>query len=211
MIKPLAVLAAVVLLAGAASATTIGSDLIERGVTDTCIGCLFVYIPFPTSAIGQTVTSWGFFDNRAGANLITPVLFSGTGSALEVAAIGTTRTNAGGGAQTYDFGLVSGTAAVGANMYFGWRDGNAGGSIVNAGTIQFELTGGPGILYHTSAAGVYQFNGALTVGQAYTFSNQLTEARIYSADVTYTPEPAVFGLLGSGLLALVVAARRVKR
>lgn len=83
------------------------------------------------------------------------MLFSGTGLGLEVAAIGTTRTNATSGAQTYDFGLVSGTATIGANMYFGWRDGNAGGSIINAGTIQLDLAGGPGTLYHTSVAGVY--------------------------------------------------------
>ena len=205
------------LAAPGAGAATIGSPLVGREIRDYNIGGLFVY-DLLLVPVGSQVVSWGFYSldtpnprSTSGLNnLITPLLFANTsGNNFEIIGIGTTQTNANTGAQYFSFGLTYGSNIVGSNTYFGWRDGNISGSIVNDGSIELDYSGGPGLLYYPTNAPT-TFSGAIAPGQVYQFTDNTTTGRTYSVEVTTAPipEPASMLLFGTGLIGLGAWRRR---
>jgi hypothetical protein len=209
--RRLGVLLLVVLaFAGIGFADIQGSALIQRSYAgaDTCIGCLFAYIPFQPQDVGGHVTDWGIYASQAG-NDITPLLLEkGSGFNFTIVGIGTTQHPTTTGVQWFSFGLDTGVDTVDANTYFGWRDGNASGSVTNAGTISLDLNGGPGLEYYIGPP--YQFSGGISVNQTYGFINASTDTRSYSVEAV-VPEPSailLLGFFGVGLSAFSGALRR---
>jgi hypothetical protein len=89
---------------------------------------------------GYQLQNWSFC-NRHGAaqqgRVVTPLIFKKTGDTYQLTGIGTTRTNAGTGAQTFPFEPVAGTAEVGEDHYFGFFTGDRDGK-PNAGVIEYD-------------------------------------------------------------------------
>ena len=188
-------------------ADVLGSPLIQRLETDSCTGCLFAYAVVPGADANQTLSSWAFYADaaptspRPGGNLITPILFSPTGTVL---GIGTTQTVTSPGAQSYSFGLASGSNVIQAGDLLGWRDGGTAANSGNNGTISLFLDGGPGIHYYSCVVqGTCAFSGSVAVGDTFALENASTTARSYSAEFTTTPEPGFYGALTLGLGVLI--------
>ena len=97
---------------------------------------------------------------------ITPVLIDPNG--WVITGIGATQTVSGPGLYTFNFDLVSGSAAVTPNMTFGWYDGSA--TSANQGTISFDRA--------ATAVGVRDFTQPIfpTVGESYTTQDDFTGA-----------------------------------
>lgn len=217
-------------LAASGFADVLGSALIQRSYngTDYCTGCLFAYAQVPLGDSGQQLSSWSFYaaanpsfptnGNANGVgNLITPLIFN---SSFTLIGIGTTQASTGPGIQSYAFGLTSGTDVLAAGDWLGWRDGSV--SSQNNGTISLDMSGGPGLFYHTCDNPTADSNGTtcyysasdpnpVTVGDTLSFSDASTSARSYSVEYTTTPEPAFYGALAVGLAGLIVTVRRRKK
>jgi hypothetical protein len=192
-------------------AATIGSSLVSRTTLDYNTGGLFIYnVAFPNP--GEVLDSWAFFnDNAASAGRqITPLLFEKTGGVtFQIAGVGTARTNLASGIQSHAFGLSSGSAVIGgANYYFGWRDGTAGGAADN-GVIELDFGGGPGLYYYPTNPPTL-FNAPVNAGDSFTFSTATTTSRTYSVQAnTVVPEPATLVFVGAALLLLPL--RRLRK
>ena len=127
---------AVLSLAATAGTITLGDPVIDRALDDGAIGAMFVQ---PEPLFQGQMTNWNFFDNDTPGQQVTPLIFQRTGpGAFRIAGIGTTRTSTGGGAQSFSFGLTSGSDLTGSDYYFGWKDGSNGTD--NAGTMDFGFT-----------------------------------------------------------------------
>ena len=124
-------------------AETIGSALANRGSVDGALGLIFTNPGAMTFSGSGSVLSWEMFAGKGTPEVIgrqiTPLVFD-QNSVLT--GIGATRTIAATGLNSFDFGLVDGTDAVGDGSVFGWRDGAATGA-GNAGTISLQSAGGP--------------------------------------------------------------------
>ena len=89
---------------------------------------------------GYRLQTWSFFNGKGGAQQgrsITPLIFRKRDVGFELTGVGTTRSNTGGGLQTFDFEPVSGSDAVGDGYFFGWYDGDAAAA-PNAGVVEFD-------------------------------------------------------------------------
>ena len=199
------------LSASGAAADTIGSPLVQRETRDYNIGGLFVY-DLQLGPVGSRVVEWGFYSHGAtngvqgstgAGNAITPLLFEHLGGyQFQIVGVGTTRTNANTGAQRFDFQLVDGSAVVGANTYFGWRDGDSGGAQLNDGSIELNYDKGPGLFYYPTNAPT-RLEGPIGLGATFSFTQASTQDRTYSVQVTTVPDGgATLLLLGLGLAGL---------
>ncbi|MBN2023598.1 MAG: hypothetical protein JW809_12505 [Pirellulales bacterium] len=216
--KRLAALGAIIVLLAAGPAVasiTVGNSLVDRGITDTATGYVFVLGTQPSEAVGNIVTSWAFFDDETGGatvdgRLVTPLIFNKVGSLFQIAGIGTTRATDRGGIQEFAFDLVSGSALIGPDSYLGWRDGNIDGTVVNQGVIEFEWESDPST-YEPYTGIVYRGNpGALLVPGA-AFAGTADGRRTYSVQFTAVPEPAslaVWSLLAAAGLVWTVRRRQ---
>lgn len=89
---------------------------------------------------GYELQTWSFYNNNGAAQkdrVATPLLFQKQGAGFQLIGIGTPRTNAGTGVQTFAFEPIAGTAVIGEDCFFGWYDGHAEG-VPNAGVVEFE-------------------------------------------------------------------------
>lgn len=196
------------LLCGISSAATIGNPIVDRSTIDTCNGCSFALsTPFTTS--GQ-LTAWSFWADVTGLSL-TPLIYQNTGSNFVITGIGTTVTVSALGAQTYAFGLQSGSDLVDANFYFGYRDGTT--VAANTGTIPFTDSASGALQYYfgDGAAGP---NANPVVGETMTlgsFNGGLLD-RNYSIQATSTasavPEPSAWLLMAGGFGGLLLRRRK---
>ena len=168
-------------------------DLINRPSNDGANGFIFVQldpIAFDPDA-PQSVVRWSFFDNDAGdiGQNVTPLLLENVGGTFEIRAIGTTRTSIGSGIQSFDFGLVSGSAQIdSANYFIAFKDGSNGSN--NNGVIDYTGSGSAdGVRWfgtHTSFA-VDQNLGAGTFGaRDYSIQYEFEPASLDTATVTVT-------------------------
>jgi hypothetical protein len=210
----LAVVIFAIILAAPSFADVQGSPLIPRSLVDTCAGCLLAYIQFPQTDAGLTIESWSIYAQAE--NPITPILFEkSAGDNFQILAIGTEQTpSAIDTILSFNFGLVSGVGTIiDSNTYFGWRDGSADGSQINGGSIamdeSFEQGGsanGPGVYYN---GGGVRFDGSISVGDQYTFTNAYTTKREYSVQATVTEPESIVSLLAC--LAVVAGFARLRR
>ncbi|HWB03485.1 MAG TPA: CotH kinase family protein [Verrucomicrobiales bacterium] len=104
---------------------TAGNPVISRPIYDTASGSIFSMESAGFTQTG-TVTDWSLYSTVA--RQITPlILHRGISGTLSVKGIGATRTSTAAAAvQSYPFGLVSGSAAVGPGDFLGWKDGGNG-------------------------------------------------------------------------------------
>ncbi|HUT60621.1 MAG TPA: hypothetical protein VNA25_22475, partial [Phycisphaerae bacterium] len=92
------------------------------------------------AAPGFQLKTWSFFnDNGDGqkGRVVTPLIFKKEGEGYKLTGVGTTRTNAGSGVQTFPFEPVEGTDEVGDDYFFGWHTGD-GKEKQNPGVVEFE-------------------------------------------------------------------------
>jgi dienelactone hydrolase len=89
---------------------------------------------------GYRLQTWSFFNDNGDAQsgrAITPLLFQTEGDKYQLIGIGTTRTNAGIGVQTFAFEPVEGTDTVSDGCVFGWHTGDGQGK-TNPGVVEYE-------------------------------------------------------------------------
>jgi len=212
---------ALILVAAAslAQATPIGYPAIARALVDTCDGCIFVLgTPFPAADVGEEVTGWDFYaydgtvsDGHAIiGQSITPLLYSFDGLNYTITGIGTTQVITSLGYQTYGFGLVSGSDIVGANTYFGYRDGTPTSG--NEGTIALDYNNGS----DDSGSGppwmLYFVPTNVSVGQNLGAPNgNLPRTYSVEADTSDVPEPGTLASLGIGALGILIGALRARK
>jgi hypothetical protein len=89
---------------------------------------------------GYRLQTWSFFNGNRGVQQgrsVTPLIFHKHEAGFELTGVGTTRSNAGTGLQTFEFEVVAGSDMVGDGDYFGWYDGDST-SVPNAGVVEFD-------------------------------------------------------------------------
>lgn len=115
--------------------STIGDSLIDRGFNDGASGSIFV-VPDSFGSTTEELTMWSIFDNENSGGQVTPLILEDIGSSYTIRGIGTTRASDASGVQSFNFDLVSGSADVGGNLFFAWKDGSNGTN--NQGVIDFS-------------------------------------------------------------------------
>jgi hypothetical protein len=131
---------------------------------------------------------------RGGPRCHAAVAREKVGNDWQVTGIGTSRTIAATGAQSFDFGLVEGSADT-AGRFFGWKDGTAAG-VNNAGAI--EYTNGT-----SQRVTQYGFQGALSVGTVPSGSMNVLQ-RSYSVQASVKPGPVQYDVGFSSMATLDV-------
>jgi hypothetical protein len=124
---------------------------------------------------------------------------------FQITGIGTTRSNNLDGAQTYDFGLESGTAEVGTNTTFGFK---AGGPL-DTGNLDF------GVVDYSDGSTGESFISVgertqLILGDSY---SGIDTDRSYSVSFSASaaPEPTTVTLMVSGMLLISLGGIRRKK
>jgi hypothetical protein len=187
---------------GVSFGSTIGDPVIERTYIDTCDGCSFA-LSTPFTDTGDLVSTWSFWADTTGRSL-TPLLYTFNGTNYVISGIGATVTVTALGAQTYNFNLVSGTDVVGADTYFGYRDGTP--AVANQGTISISDSSSGTLMY-------YFGNGTtgpnVSLGQSLTATGELPRNYSVQAETqSSAPEPSGWLLLAGGLLFFAATGRR---
>ena len=193
--------------AGTLSASTIGNNLASRAIIDGCGGC---YSSLNiTLNPGDSVIDWSFFGDHSTGMNITPFLIDISSDVIT--GVGSTQTSTTNLQGPFAFGLVSGSAVIGVNTRFGWRDGTT--STSNGGTIDFDTTaGGPS----TGTAGYWGYlnvePSSFTTGTNLGNPENANSGRYYSVQVDTgvvgTPEPSAW-ILGGSILAGLGARRKL--
>ena len=117
----------------------------SRQTTDSASGLIWIVAEMSgydqeLAGEGYRLETWSFFNDNGDAqkdHAITPLVFKKEGDTYHLTGIGTTRTNAGTGLQTFPFEPVEGTDQVGDGHFFGWHTGNMKGQ-QNRGVAEFE-------------------------------------------------------------------------
>src|SRR4030088_2963762 len=97
-------------LASTLPAATIGNNLITRTGIDSCGGCYYVLNVAPSA--GESLLTWSFFGDHSTNLKITPFVINI--STDVITGVGTTQTTTTGLQGPFNFGLVSGSALIGA-------------------------------------------------------------------------------------------------
>lgn len=182
---------------------TVGNPLVNGadGI-DTAAGAIFVEL----DGFSQpgTLSSFGFFNNESGTagRQLTPLVLEQVGSDFFVRGVGAAVTNAASGAQTFPFALTEGSAAVGPNFFFGYKNGTDADPN-QQGVIEFSFTPGATSERFFGTNFANNLNPGTNLG-AGTFlgPNIGQQERTYSLQATAIPEPAALGVAAVGLLAL---------
>lgn len=165
--------------AASANPFTIGDDLINRSTDDTADGSIFI-VPDSFGSTTKTLLSWSIFDDDVSGRSITPLILEDLGSnQYSITGIGTTRTSDASGIQSFNFDLVSGSADVGEDLYFGWKDGGNGSN--NLGVIDYENVSSDSIIWLGGE------QTSFSVGQTFPGSSSLELERSYSVQATAVP------------------------
>lgn len=116
--------------------------------------------------------NWSFFNDNGDAQegrVITPLLFKRAEDKYELVGIGTTRTNAGTGVQSFPFEPVQGTDLVEEGCFFGWHTGDTEGN-QNPGVAEFQDS--PDCLMTILTADGQMTGQKLKVGATYRLQSQ---------------------------------------
>ncbi len=186
---------------------TVGNGLMNRASNDGANGAIFVLNdPF---TMGATLTDWAFYDDDTAGRQMTPLLLTPSGANWEITGIGTTRTSDGSGAQSFAFDLLEGSGLVGADIYFGFKDGSDGSN--NQGVADFDtLAGAANVIY--LGAGNTSFDVGDTFGVAGTFDRSYSVQAITAVPELAVPEPASIAIWALiGLAASAYFWRRKRR
>ena len=175
----------------ASAMTLIGDSLINRNRNDTASGVIRI-LTDPFGATTQQLSTWSFYDNDVIGREITPLILKLEGNQYTIEGIGTTRTSDASGVQSFNFDLVSGSADVGGNLFFGWKDGSNGSN--NRGVVDYNNNNSD--LMHVIVSGATNFS----VGDTYSFQNRRRSYSIQATAVETTTVPEVSPTLG--ILAL---------
>ena len=201
--------AGIYLATQARAAETVGNPLVNRANVDTATGAIFVELqPFTQPGV---LSTFGFYADDAGTTgrQLTPLLFEQVGSDFIIRGVGQAVTNAGSGAQTFPFVLSEGSAAVGPNFFFGYKDGTDADPN-QAGLIEFDFVPGAPSARFFGTNFANNLDPGVNLGQG-TFlgPNINQQERVYSFQATAIPEPAAAAL--SLLLVVSSIGRRRNR
>ncbi|HEX7096317.1 MAG TPA: hypothetical protein VF183_10570, partial [Acidimicrobiales bacterium] len=124
---------------------TVGNALSSLPYVDGARGSLFVGDAFTISGrmTGWSAFSGDFSDTSSTADdrYVTPVIFKATGDGhYQITGVGTARHVAPNDTQPFEFGLVTGSDAVGPGYFLGWYDGSEEKGD-NAGAISYNTVG----------------------------------------------------------------------
>jgi ELWxxDGT repeat protein len=162
---------------------TVGAQSRARSTVDGAVGSLFAGYRFDDTG---RVAQWSIFTGDfAGQRSVTPVLMKlRSDGTYEITGIGATRTVSGNQPFEFDFGTVSGSDAVGAGYYLGWKDGGLASD--NAGVIAYDPFysadgGSQPIAWFGAGQGVES-----QVHASATFRPGATFARTYAVNATVT-------------------------
>ena len=170
---------------GGAPLETVGNPVIDAPVVDGAVGSLFVQTSSPFTEEGDVVR-WRFFNGGAPVREFTPLILEKVGSEYFIRGIGATLNSNGSGEQNAPFNLVSGSATVGPNYYFAWKDGGQGTN--NTGVAEWTDATPEQVIWfgggHTAfSAGENLGAGVLTLNRRYS-------VRANSDSGPPPPEPA---------------------
>ena len=126
-------------------AQAVGNSLFQRAAVYASSGSLFVGDAFTQTGRlnGWTLFSGNFGDDAGSTTddrYVTPVIFKDAADGkFQITGIGTARKIDPKVALTFDFGLVSGSDAVGEGYFLGWKDGTT--TRDNAGAVSYDIGG----------------------------------------------------------------------
>ncbi len=199
------------------AATTIGNATSDRGATDSFSGQIFMLNAGLGSLVGQTVSSWSFF-NKNTTNAVTPLLMEDMGAGIwAVRGIGATIVSNASGVQGGAFNLVSGTAIISLNYYVGYYDGawNGASATPNPGGVEWNTADDAPIGGQIDSLGtLWSHNvpdctdnpaniGVGALNSRDTVHGGAVDGRHASINFTAVPEPATTAFGGIAALALL--------
>jgi VCBS repeat-containing protein len=188
-----------------AGSQSYGSPLVARVSRDGANG--FVFTSLDPIMLNGNVESWSFYSDGGGGRQVTPILVEEVAGDMIVRGIGTSRLNAASGLQSFDFGVVEGSAAVtNGNFHIAWKDGTDGTN--NPGVIDYVSSGSingvrwfgtrtsfnPGDIYSGGGAGARDYSiqfhvvKPINVDSADAVSAQGAAVSV-NADGTFTYDP----------------------
>ncbi|MFN0126086.1 MAG: PEP-CTERM sorting domain-containing protein [Verrucomicrobiales bacterium] len=201
----------------AEGATVIGNSTSDRGTTDGFSGQIFMLNAGLNSLVGQTVSSWSFFNNQ-NTNAVTPVLIEDMGGGIwAVRGIGATIVSNASGIQGGAFNLVSGSAIIGLNYYVGYYDGSWDGfsATPNTGGVEWDTVDDPPVGGQIDSLGALWTHdipngannpanmGVGAINSRDTVYGAAVDGRHASINFTAVPEPSITALAGIAALALL--------
>ncbi len=216
-------LSAVVVSAGSAHAALLGSDLIDRDLSDVSAGLSLIYrgATQPVAGDGGFADQFSVYSQGSGGSAgqywITPFLLEVTGTdQYTIVAIGSSRDLTGEvGVRSYGFGTIAGDATLeaGKSYTFGYRNAQHEAGVGGVSTVAGTQNSGavPFTGYDDfSDQWSYAFSPELSIGTVFGTGGVALDmsgfsGRIYSAQLSTIPAPAGCALLAS---AGFIAARR---
>jgi len=151
--------------------------LTSRQTADSASGLIWIVAEMDgydqeLTVSGYQLDAWSFFNDNGNSQkgrVITPLLFKKQDAKYELMGIGTTRTNAGTGAQSFPFELVQGSDVVDEGCFFGWHTGDLEGNY-NPGVAEFQDS--PDALMIILTADGQMSGQKLKVGATYRLQSQ---------------------------------------